>query len=122
MGTYSENLDLRHTLVGRDIMWMILEPFTYTANDGSSYTAPVGFLTDLASIPQLFWSVLPPFWRYAKAAVIHDYMLESGLDPTLCNHVLKEGMQSIGVNKVEIFLIYHTVKLHFWIKRHLQKS
>jgi len=35
-------------------------------------TVPVGFITDFASIPQIFWNILPPFGPYGKAAVIHD--------------------------------------------------
>jgi hypothetical protein len=33
-----------------------------------------GFATDFASIPRLFWTILPPTGRYGKAAVIHDYL------------------------------------------------
>jgi len=35
---------------------------------------PAGFVTDLASIPTIFYSVLRPDGIYAHAAVIHDYM------------------------------------------------
>ncbi len=41
-------------------------------------TAPRGFVTDLASIPRLFWSVLAPDDQYAYAAVIHDWLYWSG--------------------------------------------
>lgn len=36
------------------------------------FTIPAGFRTDLASVPRVFWSVLPPFGDYAPAAVLHD--------------------------------------------------
>lgn len=36
---------------------------------------PVGFSTDLASVPRLLWSIFPPLGKYSKAAVIHDYLL-----------------------------------------------
>ena len=32
-----------------------------------------GFITDLASIPRIFWFIFPPHGYYGKAAVIHDY-------------------------------------------------
>lgn len=35
---------------------------------------PEGFVTDLASIPRLFWSIRRPEGRHAYAAVIHDYL------------------------------------------------
>jgi hypothetical protein len=37
----------------------------------------VGFVTDLASIPKLFWNILPPFGRYTAAAVVHDYLYQA---------------------------------------------
>lgn len=36
-----------------------------------------GFGTDLASVPRLLWNVIPPFGRYAGAAVVHDYLYQS---------------------------------------------
>ncbi len=44
----------------------------------SRVTAPRGFVTDLASIPRLFWSVLAPDDQYAYAAVIHDWLYWTG--------------------------------------------
>ena len=35
---------------------------------------PKGFVTDLASVPRIFWSKYPPIGRYAYAAVVHDYL------------------------------------------------
>ena len=37
-------------------------------------TVPEGFVTDLASIPRLLWSIQRPEGRHAYAAVIHDYL------------------------------------------------
>lgn len=33
-----------------------------------------GFPTDLASVPRLFWALLPPSGVYEKAAVLHDFL------------------------------------------------
>lgn len=35
---------------------------------------PIGATTDLASIPRIFWVVLPPFGKYKFGAVIHDLL------------------------------------------------
>ena len=35
---------------------------------------PDGFCTDLTSVPQVFWSMLPRTGKYAYAAIIHDYL------------------------------------------------
>ena len=39
------------------------------------YIVPAGFITDFASIPRLFWTVVGhPAGKYAQAAVLHDYL------------------------------------------------
>ena len=35
-------------------------------------SVPVGYVTDLASVPRILWSVFPPHGRYAKATIIHN--------------------------------------------------
>ena len=52
--------------------WVLTEPLEY--DDGETQvTVPVGFRTDLASIPRFAWAYLSP-WDIARAAVIHDYL------------------------------------------------
>src|SRR3954469_3966277 len=51
--------------------WKADKPITDGVND---VRVPAGFVTDLASIPNQFWSVLPPAARYSYPAIIHDYL------------------------------------------------
>ncbi len=37
---------------------------------------PVGFVTDLASVPRIFWVILPPMGLYEQAAGFHDWNCE----------------------------------------------
>lgn len=65
-------------LLGRD-HWVVTEPFTYYLDslDSNLYvTVPRGFLTDGASVPRLFWKLIPPWGGYGQAAVLHDYLCE----------------------------------------------
>jgi hypothetical protein len=39
---------------------------------------PVGFTTDGASIPSFLWSIYPPWGRYSRAAVAHDFLYSPG--------------------------------------------
>lgn len=39
---------------------------------------PAKFVTDLASIPQILWNILPPIGAYDAAAVVHDYLYTLG--------------------------------------------
>ena len=44
-------------------------------NFSKKVIVPIGFVTDLASIPQILWSFgIRPEGSYAYAAVIHDYL------------------------------------------------
>ena len=35
---------------------------------------PTGFQTDGASVPRIFWNIVPPMSNYTNAAVLHDYL------------------------------------------------
>jgi hypothetical protein len=73
---------------------------------------PVGFVTDLASIPRPFWSILPPQGRYAYPAVVHDYLYwEQPCDRATADLVLKLAMQEMEVGEVKVQTIYNAVRL-----------
>lgn len=61
-------------------LWKVLQPLAYTTLAGDRIEIPAGFLTDLASIPRIFWNLLPPDGPWAEAAVVHDalYFTEGG--------------------------------------------
>jgi hypothetical protein len=57
--------------------WTIEEPFFYkigNENSQESVVVPKGFETDFASVPRVFWTIIPPDGKYTKAAVVHDYL------------------------------------------------
>ncbi|EHB9444796.1 DUF1353 domain-containing protein, partial [Salmonella enterica] len=52
----------------------------YLSDDNSDVIeVPVGFITDLATISSIFWTLLPTDGKYAKAAIIHDYLYDNTL-------------------------------------------
>lgn len=61
--------------------WRLTEAFEYHVGQYPSedvIRVPAGFVTDLASIPRLLWPLLPPQGRYAKAAILHDWLYTQG--------------------------------------------
>lgn len=63
----------------KDPTYLLLKPIKWMPHKNENTTLPTvtvpkGFVTDFASIPQLFWSALRPDGEYAYAAVIHDYL------------------------------------------------
>lgn len=60
---------------------------------------PWGFVTDLASIPSIFWSMLPRDGKYAFAAVIHDYLYWIQDRPRkLADEIFDKAMYDLEVN------------------------
>jgi hypothetical protein len=60
--------------VGDGVHMQVLQAYSYSDLEGHLIGADKGFVTDGASIPKLFWSVIGgPFdGKYVGAAVIHD--------------------------------------------------
>jgi hypothetical protein len=42
------------------------------------YLVPIGFVTDFASVPKMFWRFIPPWGAYSRATVVHDYLYRTG--------------------------------------------
>ena len=77
---------------------------------------PAGFKTDLASIPQFLWSVLPPVGRYDRAAVVHDYLYRfNGCTRKEADDVLFEAMAVLGVRATQRWTIYAGVRAGGWL-------
>lgn len=74
---------------------------TWTPNTGQAFGAvhvPNGFVTDLASIPRAFWSLIRPEGRHAYAAVVHDYLYWIQARPRLeADEILRIAMQDSDV-------------------------
>lgn len=59
-------------------LWALQRPLTYAPGGaGETITVPAGFVTDLASIPRLAWTLLPPDGPWVKAAVVHDFLYDT---------------------------------------------
>lgn len=66
---------------------VLLEPLTWRTTN-TVLRVPVGFQTDGASIPSLFWWLVGHPFSYSllKSATLHDYELETGTAPTAVIH------------------------------------
>jgi Protein of unknown function (DUF1353) len=103
--------------------YYITEELSWQPSEGHSaeynaVTAPVGFVTDLASIPQPFWSLLPPAGPYGYAAIIHDYLYwfqpqaKTGSDSrAYADSILKIAMDELGVSLLKSGPIYEAVRV-----------
>lgn len=74
---------------------------------------PSGFVTDYASIPELFWLFdLSPHEQYSRAAIIHDYLYWSQVcTQEQADRLMFIAMQESKVGWLRRWLVYGAVKL-----------
>jgi Protein of unknown function (DUF1353) len=100
----------------RDPWYYLIEPIYWIPNiDQRGHfqrvAVPKGFVTDLASIPWQFWSVLRPDGEYAYAAIVHDYLYWAQTRTRLVSdEILKSSMEDFNVDKLKIQTIYGAVR------------
>lgn len=95
---------------------IIEEPFSFIRPNGDSIDIPKYYTTDFASIPRLFWNLLPPDGCYAQAAVVHDFCYQFHKYPRKeCDMVLLEGMTVLKVPGWKKWVIYQNVRAFGWM-------
>lgn len=85
---------------------------------------PAGFETDFASVPQLFWSIVPPMGKYFIAAVLHDYFYREPGSRTdvaviydrvitreFADYIFLEEMVDLGVSWWKRKIMYKAVRM-----------
>lgn len=116
MSSFTTPLDLRANDDGRT--FTLLTEFAYEIGElgsGRFIRVPAGFATDFASIPQLFWNILPPWGKYGKAAVLHDWNYKrQEFSRAFCDAILDESMEALGVSKLTRKVIWWGVRIGGW--------
>ena len=110
---------------GRNVK--LLKPLFYNSASGSVYVIPEGAVSDGASCPCEIWPFLPPFGEYWLAALLHDSayqdtllvvgdsgMSKASLPKDQCDLLIKEAMESLGVDAGTVEKIYLGVATCGW--------
>lgn len=104
-------------LVGRNL-WKVYEEFEYHVGSYPSdeiIVVPKGFITNFASVPRIFWSLISPIDEHGKAAVIHDYCYCVGsYSRKRSDKIFREGLQVLNVKPWKVFCMYWAVRLFAW--------
>ena len=91
--------------------WRLTDSFGFWSFSTGLITVPQGFETDLASVPKLFWNILPPFGRYTDAAILHDYLYRTQVYPrATCDRLLLLAMRVSLVKRWQRTVIYLNVR------------
>lgn len=105
--------------------WRVTKTFRYYIGGLDSQrwvTVPAGYLTDGASVPRIFWNIIPPWGRYGAATTVHDILCEyleiydhgeiKKITRAEADAILKEAMIVLGVKKQDVDRIYNAVCLY----------
>jgi len=116
MSSFTADLDVRITQKKRDGRPLVelLTPFTYEVGaegSGDVIRVPAGFVTDFASVPRALWPIEPPLGDAGKAAVLHDYLYETGeRSRAEADRIFAEAMKVLEVPAWKRGLIYAAVR------------
>jgi len=93
--------------IDRDLHWA---PPANTAFP--AVRVPKGFVTDLASVPSMFWSKYPPVGRYAYAAIVHDYLYwYHDTTKEVADEIMVAAMRDAGTNEAAIADFHSALRL-----------
>ena len=96
----------------------LVQAFQYYIGDegsGDEINVPAGHPTDFASVPRIFWTILPPVGQYGKAAVVHDYLCDECIK---CGYQYPPGMKSRAEADKIFFEAMGVLKVKKW-KRYI---
>jgi len=80
--------------------------------DYPTVIVPVGFVTDFASIPRVFWSSFRPDGIYTYPAIIHDYLYWTQTVPReTADNIFKLAMEDFQIDRATISIIYSCVRV-----------
>ena len=107
------------------IHWEVTEEFEYHIGSEDSneiIRVPKGFISDLASIPRIFWSLIGgPWGKYGYAAIVHDFLYHAQpCSRKEADRIFLEAMQVLGVNRFKRWIMYNMVRIFSgfcWRKR-----
>ena len=84
---------------------------------------PAGFRTDLASVPQVIWSLIPPFGKHSYGAAIHDYLYANNrkavngvfnFSRANCDEIFYNKMRHYQVGKLKARTMWLAVRAFGW--------
>jgi Protein of unknown function (DUF1353) len=117
VGKFLTECDL--TPLSDGLHWRLKSRLVFrSANIEELISVPSGFVTDLASVPRLFWNILPPFC-IAQEACVHDWIYRNHtFSRMVCDVLLYEMMLAERRHWLMRWTIYIGVRLGGWVAWH----
>jgi len=91
--------------------WVLLSPLVYESNEGVEYVVGAGFCSDMASVPRAPVAFLLTGNSAHRAAVLHDYLLSTGIVPRpRADELFLEAMESVNMPPARVRRMYNAVR------------
>lgn len=101
-------------------LYRLEQPFGYLSEKFGPFEAPVGLITDFASIPRIAWTYLDPEDPVILGpSVLHDSIYQYAgempdgrlLSRADADFVLREAMIACGARPAQALVVYQSVRL-----------
>ena len=103
---------LQFELLPNGMSAILLRTFVVKTLRGRTVIVPSRFKTDFASVPRIFWRIVPPWGAYSPAAVIHDYLYATGeVSKKEADLIFLELMKRLHVKKWKRNIMYWAVRV-----------
>jgi hypothetical protein len=90
--------------------WELREEVGYRGRD-ATFTVPVGFRTDFASVPTVFVWLIPRYGVYTKAAIVHDYLCrEAPVNRADADGIFRRALRELGVSELRRWIMWAAVR------------
>lgn len=94
-----------------DRRWALVEPVIYRGRFDVWRIDP-GFETDFATVPQILQWIVPRTGRYSPAAVVHDYLIATGIVSRRdADGIFRRILRELGVGPVLRWLMWSAVRI-----------
>ncbi|SLM47435.1 protein of unknown function [Nitrospira japonica] len=100
-----------------DEMYATTKPISWVPAKGEQQKTyeqvdvPIGFVTDFASVPRIFWQFLPRDGKYTYPAIVHDYLYwTQNRSREMADQILRIGMQEFGIDPIVVNAVYWSVR------------
>ena len=120
MSSFTKHPPLQPLPDGR--RFKVMEDFRYYVgkeNSDEYVDIPKGYISDGASTPPIFYSIVGGRWgRYGYAAILHDYILQFKLySYSKADRIMLEAMKVLGVSWWKRHLMYRGLRLWHIFKK-----
>lgn len=99
--------------IGTSGQWILHGNLKYSSDILDDFViVPIGFETDLASIPRIFTPIIPKNGNHRPAAIVHDWLCrKDDFKRKTADKIFREAMKVLGVRRTRRYAMYYAVRI-----------